>query len=175
MFKDSSPEHTRGWRLKRNMGKWQAEGTKSVLWKGLAFVGGSVGLYLPVEQGSGLRSWADWDPEAKHWNSGVFNISYGRDSPFMAIYVFAYIFCSQAFTLIRQDQAGLMTRVSKSTVVFFPAELCMQPHIPACAQLHGEHAHLSGVDTQLCSFLAGCADRNLWEPCCYSTAGLGSF
>lgn len=67
----------------------------------------------------------------------------------MAIYVFAYILCSQSSTLLKQAQAGLMTSVSMSSVVLVPAELCMQPHIPVCAHLCGEHTHPSGAHTQL--------------------------
>lgn len=71
--------------------------------------------------------------------------------PYM--YLHTFIFCSQAFILIRQDQAGPMTSVIMSTVVLVPADLCMQPHIPVCAQLHGEHTHPSGEHTQLCCCL----------------------
>lgn len=103
----------------------------------------------PVEQGSRLR---DWDSGAKCWHNGVFNINHSRRSPFLPLCVLACTFCSQAFTLIRQDQAGPMTSASMRTVVLVPAELCMQPHIPVHAHCYDEHL-LGAEHTQLCCWL----------------------
>lgn len=81
------------------------------------------------------------------------NINYWTDSPFTAVYVFGCIFCSQAFTLIRQDQAGPVTSASLSAVVLVPVvihHINVQPHSPVHARLYDEHTHLWRAHTQLC-------------------------
>lgn len=63
----------------------------------------------------------------------------------MAVYVFGCISCSQAFTLIRQDQAGPVTSASLSAVVLVPVvihHINVQPHSPVHARLYDEHTHL---------------------------------
>lgn len=71
----------------------------------------------------------------------------------MAVYVFGCISCSQAFTLIRQDQAGPVTSASLSAVVLVPVviyHINVQPHTPVHAHLYDEHTHLWRAHTQLC-------------------------
>lgn len=141
-------------------------GERRVCW----WVSGSV-----PASGAGLRSQelGTLGSRSDVKRNGVFNINFWRGSPFMVVYLLAYIFCSQAFRLIRQDQAAPATSVSMSRG-FGPCwTVHAGTHCSVCTFIWWAHAPVGSAHSAL--LLAECGDKNLCQPCCYSTAGLGSF